>query len=83
MIWPLNKYPDSKVHVANIGPTWVLSAQAGPHVGPVNLAIRVIMLEHVYTIPKCRCYNRQTKYEHKLCQVHLTREPPQQRGYEC
>ena len=24
-------YPDSKVHGANIGPTWVLSVPAGPH----------------------------------------------------
>ena len=34
-------YPDSKVHGANMGPTWVLSAPDGPHVGPMNLAIRV------------------------------------------
>ena len=32
--------PDNIVHVANMGPTWVLSAPAGPHVGPMNLAIR-------------------------------------------
>ena len=31
--------PDSKVHGANMGPTWVLSAPRGPHVGPMNLAI--------------------------------------------
>ena len=31
---------DSKVHGANIGPTWVLSAPDGPHVGPMNPAIR-------------------------------------------
>ena len=31
---------DSKVHVAHMGPTWVLSAPDGPHVGPMNLAIR-------------------------------------------
>ena len=30
--------PDSKVHGANMGPTWVLSAPDGPHVGPMNLA---------------------------------------------
>ena len=35
-IYPL---PDSKVHGANMGPTWVLSAPSGPHVGPRNLAI--------------------------------------------
>ena len=36
-------YPDSKVHVANMGPTWDLSAPDGPHVGPTNLAIRVVI----------------------------------------
>ena len=34
---------DSKVHGANRGPTWVLSAPDGPHVGPKNLAIREMM----------------------------------------
>ena len=32
--------PDSKVHGANMGPTWVLSASDGPHDGPMDLAIR-------------------------------------------
>ena len=32
--------PDSKVHGANMGPTWVLSAPDGPHVGPMNLAMK-------------------------------------------
>ena len=32
--------PDSKVCVANMGPTWVLSAPVGPHVGPTNITIR-------------------------------------------
>ena len=34
-------YPDSKVHVTNMGPTWVLPAPGGPHVSPMDLAIRV------------------------------------------
>ena len=34
--------PDSKVHGANMGPIWVLSAPDGPHVGPMNLAIRAV-----------------------------------------
>ena len=34
-------YPDSKVHGANTGPTWVLMAPDGPHFGPMNFAIRV------------------------------------------
>ena len=33
--------PDNNVHVANMGSTSVLSAPDGPHVGPINLAIRV------------------------------------------
>ena len=34
-----NASPDSKVHGANIGLTWVLSAPYVPHAGPMNLAI--------------------------------------------
>ena len=33
--------PDSKVHGTNMGPTRVLLATDGSHVGPMNLAIRV------------------------------------------
>ena len=36
----LQHNPDSKVHGANMGPTWVLVAPDGPHVGPMKLAIR-------------------------------------------
>ena len=32
--------PDSKVHEAYMGPTWGRQDPGGPHVGPVNLAIR-------------------------------------------
>ena len=32
--------PDSKVHVAHMRPTWDLSAPGGPHIGPLNFAIR-------------------------------------------
>ena len=35
--------PDSKVHGANMGPTWILSAPDGPHMGPMNLAIRIYL----------------------------------------
>ena len=38
---PFHAYPDSKVHEANMGPTWVLSAPGEPHVGLMNLAICV------------------------------------------
>ena len=33
----------NKVHRANMGPTWVLSAPDGPHVCPKNLAIRDVI----------------------------------------
>ena len=35
-------FQDRKVHGANMGPTWVLSATDGTHVGPMNLALRVV-----------------------------------------
>ena len=38
LTWSGDK-PDNKVYGANMGPTWVLSAPDGPHVGPMNLAI--------------------------------------------
>ena len=38
IVWVAN-IPDSKIHGANMGPTWVLSAPDGSHVGPMNLAI--------------------------------------------
>ena len=38
----LRANPDSKVHGANMGPTWVLLASDGPHVGPMNFAIREV-----------------------------------------
>ena len=34
-----NSNPDSKVHGANMGPTWILSAPDGSHGGPMNFAI--------------------------------------------
>ena len=38
------QFPDSKAHVAHMRPTWVLSAPDGPHVGPMNLAIREVTI---------------------------------------
>ena len=35
-------YPANKIHGANMGPTWVLSAPDWPHVDPMNFAIRVL-----------------------------------------
>ena len=44
-------YSDRKVHVANMGPTWVLSAPGGPHIGPMNLAIGLVMQNARVSIP--------------------------------
>ena len=35
--WLSYRYPDNKVHGANMGPIWVLSAPNGPHVSPWTL----------------------------------------------
>ena len=44
--------PDSKVHDANMGPTWVLSSPGGPHVGPMNLAIWACILKQKISCKK-------------------------------
>ena len=44
-------FPDSKVHGAYMGPTWVLSSPGGPHVGPMNLAIRVAFYKGGIKLP--------------------------------
>ena len=40
-----NMTPDSKVHVANMGPIWDRQASGGPHVGPLNLTIWNVHVE--------------------------------------
>ena len=48
--------PDSKVHRTNMGPTWVLLAPGGSHVGLMTLAIWVISNENyrAEALSKCR-----------------------------
>ena len=41
---------DSKIHVAHIWPTWVLSAPGGPHVVPTNLVIGGVL--HIFDLTK-------------------------------
>ena len=41
----IHRIPDSKVHGANMGPTWGRQDPGGPHVGPMNLAIWDSVLE--------------------------------------
>ena len=38
---------DSKIHGANMGPIWGRQDPGGPHVGPMNLAIWVILVSHL------------------------------------
>ena len=53
-------YSDSKVHMAHMGPTWVLSAPGGPHVGPMDLAIRVTTVSIRVTTVSYPVSNRVT-----------------------
>ena len=53
--WLLNlMVPDSKVHVAHMGPTWVLSPQVGPMLAPWTLLSGVIS-EEIYNKSVLRC----------------------------
>ena len=56
--WISETIPDSKVHVDHMGPTWVLSAPGGPHVCPMNLAIRDPMLRPPPRLPPRISNNR-------------------------
>ena len=58
-----NDIPDSKVHVAHMGLTWVPSAPGGPHVGPMNLAIRDVSSDLYRNSTESR--NRVTQYSLK------------------
>ena len=52
---PQPSSPDSKVHGANMGPTWVLSAPYGHHVGPTNLALWDLLI--ILTKPAGHIYH--------------------------
>ena len=43
-------YPDSKVHGANMGPIWGRQDPGGPHVGPKNFAIWVMIHNIALTV---------------------------------
>ena len=59
--------PDSKVHGANMGPTWVLSAPDGPHVGSMNLAIRGMFALDLFFIQTLDCVGGTIQYTpHKI-----------------
>ena len=41
-------FPNSKVHGANMGPIWGRQDPGGPHVGPMNFAIWVVVLQSIF-----------------------------------
>ena len=53
--------PDSKVHGANMGPTWVLSAPDGPHEPCYQGSHRNVVEYHVYNMAKS--FSRLTDIE--------------------
>ena len=66
-------FPDSKVHGANMGPTWVLSAPDRPHGGPMNLVIRVSTLRSQLWPCYCIWYGSHCKLFNKITPYFLTR----------
>ena len=49
-IFVAENFPDSKVHVANIGPIWRRQDPGGPHVGPMKVVIWVSCLCRVFAL---------------------------------
>ena len=54
-------FPDSKVHGANMGPTWGRQDPGRPHVGPMNLVIWV-MLDYTWGVGTSQCYQGGCRY---------------------
>ena len=65
--------PNSNVHGANTGPTWVLSAPGGPHIGPMNLAIRICLHGWCITVIPWllwyKCFSKWTTCNGNSCEI--------------
>ena len=61
--------PDSKVHGANMGPTWGRQDLGGPYVGHVNLAIWVRFSHAAITLSNFSTL----KYKHRCHNTHCMR----------
>ena len=72
--------PYSKDHVANMGPTWVLSAQGGPHVVPINLAIRDDIPEQPSGVVLDVFYATTMYWESKVPNYDLSAPEPKEEG---
>ena len=79
--------PGDKVHGANKGPTWVLSAPVRPHVGPMNLAIRESYVWYVlwnFTyICQDTTLNDMGKWSHESLAAHNVKPQPNKPQPNC
>ena len=50
----INLFPGSKIHGANMGPTWVLSAPDGPMLAPWAFAIRITIVKSIMILAQDR-----------------------------
>ena len=62
-------YPDSKVHGANMGPTWDRQDPDGPHVGPMNLAIWAVAIVPVSVRQPWRIWATKSHQSGKKCDI--------------
>ena len=47
-IFWMKYFPDSKAHGANMGPIWGRHVSGGPHIGPMNFAIWVVIFAQLF-----------------------------------
>ena len=59
-------YPDSKVHGANMGPIWGRQDPGGPHVGPMNFAIRELFWRMICIINQLRPKQNGRKFTNDI-----------------
>ena len=81
-VFSIEGFPDSKVHGANTGPTWVLSAPDRPHVGPMNLAIRFYISTHMLYWRIFSCVNVGIHMINQSSET-LSLNPPQSNNAKC
>ena len=75
MTFIVSLQPDSKVHVANMGPTWVLVAPGTPHFVPMDLAIRVLLLvKRGIPDPRVYLFSKRTNLNYKSVDTDLAQE---------
>ena len=66
--------PESKFHVANMGPALVLSAPSGPHVGPMSFAIRDttrLISREIYKLVSLLTQSQPDKFIYMYIYIHI------------